>query len=173
MHELRFRNIIKCRLFLLHIYIYNCMFHRGIFINWLFALHKLFRGLFSGLDRINFVYGMYCRVILRHHGSDCSDGRLCCRLLLSRLGNRMFKLFSWNFPIYCKLIKLYSMFYRIILRHHGSVGSNGRLCSWKIFCRFIDSVFKLYCRLLYEYIKSIQLHELRAGLFFNDGDNFL
>jgi len=230
MHELRFRNIIKCRRFLLHIY--NCMCIWAILINRLYQLHKLFHGHLSGLDRIHFVYGMHrgiilcyhgfdcsdgrlcnwkifscfinslfklfignifiicicdqlfklslwdlscfyrvnslhtmhCRIILRHHGSDCSDGFLCSRFLLGRLGNRLFQLFSRNFPSDFKLFKLHIVYCWVILCHHGSDSSDGRLCNWNIFCCFINSLFKLFIGSIFIVGIFNQLFKLSCGI---------
>ena len=52
-------------------------------------------------NRLKFMHIVPRRVVLCHHRSNCSDGRMCNRLLLNYLVNSVFKLFSWNIYTIC------------------------------------------------------------------------
>jgi len=68
------------------------------FINLVF---KLPRWNLPGLNRIFFMYSLHWRVVLCHDRFDCSDGRLCCRLILNIFIDSLYKLFSWDIYVYC------------------------------------------------------------------------
>ena len=70
---------------------------------------ELPRGIFSSNCRLIQLFVMHCRVVLRHHGSYCSDRRLCCWLIRSRLINRLFKLPSWSILVFCIFIGLFEL----------------------------------------------------------------
>jgi len=110
---------------------------------WSDCLHKLRSWIVSSVHGINDMYSVSWRIVLRHHGLDCSDGKLCCGILFSYFGDFMLKLYCWNLSGFGWIIELHIMHCRIILRHHGPYCSDGKLCYGILFSCVCNSVFKL------------------------------
>jgi len=147
MYELRFRNIIKCKRFLLHIY--NCMFCRVVFINRLYHLYKLSCGDLSGLDRIHFVYGMHWGIILCLHGSDFSDRRLRCWKIFCCFIKFLLQLSCGHLPIIDWLDGLLFVYSWFVLRHFWIVWRDWSLCYGILFGVIGICMFKLSRRYIY------------------------
>jgi len=86
------------------------MFCWHILIERLFDLHKLCRGNISGVNRIHNMYGVPQRIILCHHGSNGSDGFLCCGLVLSRLFDSLLNLSFGKVFVVGVYVKLHKLF---------------------------------------------------------------
>jgi len=90
------------------------MFRWYILIERLFDLHKLCRGKISGVNRIHDMYFMPRRVVLRHHGTDGSDGRLCSKHLFSGRIIRVHKL-RWGVLFKCvRCLELFKLLCRYL-----------------------------------------------------------
>ena len=61
-------------------------------IHWLYCMFKLSRGIFSSDRRLFELFIMHCRVVLRDHWSDGSDGSMFCGLIFGYLSDGLFKL---------------------------------------------------------------------------------
>ena len=104
---------------------------------------------------------MHRGVVLRHNGSECSDGRLCSRLILGRLckclyklyfriifiirfSNQLFKLSHGLVSSLNRINDMLRMPRGVVLRHDGFDGSDGCLRSRLILSFLFKCLFKLF-----------------------------
>ena len=104
------------------------------------------------------------RLLLCHKWSDSSDGKLFFGVLFGRLCNGLFKLCCWFLPSYWGLVKLCSMYRRVILRDRGSYRSDRRLRSGLILGRVFNHMFELFGGILRIFRIINELLKLSSGL---------
>ena len=104
-------------------------------------LLKLSRGLLSGVDGINSMYGMSRRSLLRINRSHSSDGKLLFGIIFGSLSDRVLKLPRRFLPSSCRHFKLYGVSSWIVLRVDGSVCRDRCLRSGEIFGRVFNRLF--------------------------------
>ena len=119
---------------------------------------KLFEWGISGFYRIFSLYCMPSRIVLRSHGTERSVGLLRCGLLLRRFLDGLLELCIWNIHIFGIFERLHllshwdlsehnwchsmlSVSCGIVLRHHGTECTDGRLRCGHIFRSLSDSLF--------------------------------
>jgi len=157
-------------------HIINCLFKLfigNIFIVCIFnQLFKLSCGNLSSYNWIICMYSMLRRVVLRHHGLDCSYGCLRSWKILFGVINFLFKLFIGNICIVCIFNKLfdlscgnlsslnwvldlYSMRLRIILFNHRTFCRNRGLRCGILLCCLSERLFVLsrghFCCIVLDY----------------------
>ena len=76
----------------------------------------------------------------------------------------MFELSCWLFPSKCRLVKLYFMSWRIILRHHGPYCRDRSLRSGLILGLVVTCLFKLFCGIILVVCIFKELLKLSFGL---------
>jgi len=128
-------------------------------------LLQLSCGHFSGFDRVNFLYGMSRGVVLRDNWSIGGHRHLCGGLLFCVIGIRVFELSCGIFSSNCRLVKLYLVYCRIILRYYGPDCSDWSLCSRLILGRIFKCLFKLSIGDIYVIRIFNELLELSRWLF--------
>jgi hypothetical protein len=104
------------------------------------------------------------RIILRDNEPHSCDGKLLFGIIFCSFCDGVFKLLGWVLPSGCRRIKLFDMSRRIVLRHHGSYGSDRRLCSGLILSRVVNRLLKLFIGNLFVICIFDELLELSGGL---------
>jgi hypothetical protein len=107
-------------------------------------LHKLSYWDLSEHNWCHSMLSVSCGIVLRHHGTECTDGVLRRGYIFSCLCDNVLKLFEWGISGLYRIFSLYSMPSRIVLRHHRPLSSDGLLRCGLLLGRFLNGLFELF-----------------------------
>ena len=96
-----------------------------------------------GLSEFDCMFGLSSWVVLRDHGSFCSNRSVRCRNILCSFSDCVFKLPDNDISGLNRLHSLYCMYSRVVLCDGGSFCSNGSMRCRDILSCFSDCVLKL------------------------------